>query len=118
MMELLAFEEQSVKLVIGGPGWTRTKTHYETLANTPSSSLKHQEVLRFLENDTAGTPLDDIYDFIDWCDRSPIISVSGRNFSIVNDAWRTEGGTKLLRLLQDNADMYKMRRHSNEIKVI
>ncbi len=113
MFELLAAEDASCKYVILGPGWTKTKTHYRTLAATPEDSPKHKEVLEFMSRENVGTPLDDIYFCIDWMDRQKILHVSGRNFSIVYDPWNKNDGKDLIQLLSNDDNMYKLRRSGN-----
>ena len=45
MFEFLAYEDQSTKYSIIGPGWTNTKTHLETLRNSKKSSKKASAIL-------------------------------------------------------------------------
>ena len=57
MFEFLAFEDNSTKYTIIGPGWTNTKTHYKTLENSKKDSKKYKDVKNFLKNPSTGTPL-------------------------------------------------------------
>ena len=115
MFELLAFEDQTTKYCIIGPGWTNTKTHYVTLENTDKNSNKYKEVSEFLRNPSNGTPLEDIASCIEWIDKQDPRLVSGRNFSVVHDQWRGQHTDQLLKTLGENHDMYKLRRSGNHI---
>tara|TARA_B100000212_G_C27336259_1_gene516970 strand:- start:143 stop:976 length:834 start_codon:yes stop_codon:yes gene_type:complete len=118
MFEFLAYEDKSTKYSIIGPGWTNTKTHYETLKNSKKSSKKYKEVEEFLKNPKRGTPLQDIVDCIEWIYAQEIKVVTGRNFSVVNDQWRGENTIDLINSLKNDDDMYKLRRSGNDIKFI
>ena len=50
----------------------------------------------------------------DWAIREKREIVSGRNFSVVDDAWSTE---TLRDLLQRDANLYKLRRFGNELQM-
>lgn len=113
MMELLAYEDQSTRYLILGPGWTDTKTHQITLANTPVGSKKHNEVNEFLKNPKDGTPLIDIYKCLRWLMTLDPKIVSGRNFSVVHDFWRVEYQALLEKVLASDANFYKLRRYGN-----
>jgi NAD(P)-dependent dehydrogenase (short-subunit alcohol dehydrogenase family) len=113
MVELLAFENSDTKFTIVGPGWTRTKTHLDTLKHSNPSSKKYQEVVEFLNDESRGTPLDDIFGCLNWIVQSKDCIVSGRNFSVVGDSWRQNERERLEALLVSDADMFKLRRHRN-----
>lgn len=114
MVELLAHEDESVRYLILGPGWTDTKTHQITLANTPVGSKKYNEVDNFIKNPANGTPLIDIYECLRWLmTLSPKI-VSGRNFSVVHDLWRVEYQNLLSEILLNDSNFYKLRRFGND----
>ena len=114
MFEFLAFEDKTTKYTIIGPGWTNTKTHFETLKHSEKSSKKYQDVSKFLENPSNATPLIDIVECIEWIDKQPSDVVSGRNFSVVNDHWRGVNMPKLVAKLQNDQNMYKLRRCGND----
>ncbi len=114
MFEFLAFEDKTTKYTIIGPGWTNTKTHFETLKYSEKSSKKYQEVSKFLENPINSTPLIDIVECIEWIDKQSSDVVSGRNFSVVNDHWRGDNMPKLVSKLQNDQNMYKLRRSGND----
>lgn len=109
MCELLDAENPALNAFIVGPGWTRTKTHYDIINDPGVSKEKYDETVRFLETQT-GTSLDDIYDCIRWCCAKGRKVAGGRNFSVVHDCWGEEALAS--QLLQD-PDMYKLRRHGN-----
>ncbi len=116
MFEFLAYEDNTTKYSIIGPGWTNTKTHYETLRFTKKSSKKHIEVSKFLKNPRNGTPLQEIVDCIEWIDKQDLEAVSGRNFSVVNDQWKGVHNLALINALKNDENMYKLRRSGNDKK--
>lgn len=109
MCELLDEENPDLNVFIVGPGWTRTKTHYEILSDPRVSHEKKRETEAFLESQQ-GTSMDDIYRGIEWMCSEGRAVAGGRNFSIVHDPWGTE---ELARELVKDPDMYKMRRSRN-----
>lgn len=109
MCELLAAENPELNVFIVGPGWTRTKTHYDVINDPTVSREKYEETVKFLESGT-GTSLDDIYDCISWLSQKEPAVGSGRNFSVVHDCW---GHDELAAQLVLDPDMYKLRRHGN-----
>lgn len=109
MCELLAAENPDLNVFIVGPGWTRTKTHYDVINDPTVSREKYEETLKFLESG-AGTSLDEIYDCIKWLSEQEPTVASGRNFSVVHDCW---GDDELAEQLRRDSDMYKLRRHGN-----
>ena len=115
MFEFLAFEDSSTKYTIIGPGWTNTKTHYVTLDNSDKDSKKYNEVKNFLKDPSNGTPLIDIAECIEWIDSQEISIVSGRNFSVVNDSWRGEKKNSLVKALENDPNLYKLRRSGNNL---
>lgn len=115
MFELMAHEDHSTKFSIIGPGWTYTKTHYETLKHCSPDSSKYKECAEFMSNPSNGTPLIDIFKCIEWIDSQTTQVVSGRNFSVVNDQWKEESVNKeLADALLNDVNMYKLRRYGNE----
>ena len=114
MIELLAHEDQSVRYLILGPGWTDTKTHQITLANTPIGSKKYNEVNAFIKNPVQGTPLIDIYKCLQWLMTLAPTIISGRNFSVVHDLWRDEYQNLLEEILAKDPNFYKLRRFGND----
>lgn len=109
MCELLDAENPDLNAFIVGPGWTRTKTHYDIINDPGVSKDKYEETVRFLETEK-GTSLDDIYDCIKWlCEKGRGVA-GGRNFSVVHDCW---GDEDLAEQLKQDPNMYKLRRHGN-----
>jgi NAD(P)-dependent dehydrogenase (short-subunit alcohol dehydrogenase family) len=109
MCELLDAENHDLNAFIVGPGWTRTKTHDEILADPSVSDEKKRETEAFLAGQQ-GTSMDDIYRCIEWlCSKGRKVA-GGRNFSVVHDRWGTE---ELARQLAIDNEMYKMRRSGN-----
>lgn len=107
--ELLDAEYPDINAFIVGPGWTKTKTHYDVINDPDVSPEKYEETVRFM-NTQKGTSLDDIYDCIKWlCERGKAVA-SGRNFSVVHDCW---GDDSLAEELLKCPDMYKLRRSGN-----
>lgn len=109
MCELLDAENPDLNVFIVGPGWTRTKTHYDVINDPHVSPEKYEETVRFLESGQ-GTSLDDIFECIKWlCEQGKQVA-GGRNFSIVHDCW---GDDELAKELLRDSSMYKLRRHGN-----
>lgn len=114
MVELLAHEDKATRYCIIGPGWTRSKTHSYMLKNLPKGDNRIELINKFLEVDNAGTSHQTICKFIDWCLGQDDSVITGRNFSIVNDAWQGESEPNLVNALKGDRDMFKLRRHRND----
>ena len=107
MCEFLDAENEDLNIFAVGPGLTKTKVHDIIYMN--SEGKKHEEALNFI-NSAGGTLMDDIYGCIRiLCEYGKV--ASGRNFSVVHDAWDTE---ELFTQLEHDNNMYKLRRHGNE----
>jgi len=115
MMELLAYEDPNSKYVIIGPGWTNTKTHQITLANTAPDSKRHRDVDGFLRDSSKGTTFDEIIGCLDWIYSLPLETVSGRNFSVVSDNWTGEIEPHLIEMLNKDSNIFKLRRYGNDV---
>src|SRR3989338_3103123 len=113
MCELLDAENPDLNVFIVGPGWTRTKTHQTILNDKEISKEKYDLTIDFLNN-KEGTPLKDIYDCIEWLRQEGKGVASGRNFSIVHDAWKEKAAEALAKELRHDPNMYKLRRHRND----
>lgn len=110
--ELLHVENEDLNVFIVGPGWTKTKTHYEILNSPYISKEKYHETLDFIRN-KQGTSMEDIFSCIDWlCNQGREVA-GGRNFSVVHDYWGTED---LADILKKDTNMYKLRRYRNNWK--
>jgi NAD(P)-dependent dehydrogenase (short-subunit alcohol dehydrogenase family) len=112
MCELLDAENPDLNTFIVGPGWTKTKTHDAILSDPHVSEAKRAETLQFLATQE-GTSMDDIYDSIRWLSNAGRTVAGGRNFSVVHDCW---GSTELATALENDPNMYKLRRHQNSWK--
>ncbi|HEU0072178.1 MAG TPA: SDR family NAD(P)-dependent oxidoreductase [Alphaproteobacteria bacterium] len=110
MCELLDDEAPDLKAFILGPGYLRTKIHDETLRAASMAGDNLGKTMKFLETD--GTPLQDIFDCLEWCTAQDRKVVGGRNFSVVHDPWRA-GGAALAASLKADPDRYKLRRAGN-----
>ncbi len=111
MTELLAAEIPSVKFVIVGPGWVKTKIH-ESILSQPllagESYLKTVE--KFKTNDF--TPMARVVDCCNTLIEGKTSAMTGRNFSVVFDRWEDKAlEGQLLR----HPDMYKLRRFGNDL---
>ena len=114
MCELLDAEIPSVRFVIVGPGWVKTKIHESTLtAGSRLAGDNFRRTVEMLESDNL-TPMDDVLDCCDWLIKSPREQISGRNFSVVYDSW---GSKELQSQLERDSDMYKLRRSGNDWKI-
>lgn len=113
MCELLDAEVRDTKFVILGPGWVKTKIHDSTIAAGPNAGDSFYQAMSRLENDN-WTPMATVLECCDWAVREKREIVSGRNFSVVDDAWSTE---TLRDLLQRDANLYKLRRFGNELQM-
>jgi NADP-dependent 3-hydroxy acid dehydrogenase YdfG len=109
--ELLDAEIKNTKFAIIGPGWVRTRIHNETInVGEVLAGDSYQTTLKHFENDDF-TPMNDVIDSIEWIISQPKRVVGGRNFSTVYDAW---GDDDLVKLLEDDNSMYKLRRSGND----
>lgn len=116
MCELLDAETRDVSFFIVGPGVVRTKIHRQTVEAGEKSGANYDRVVRFLGSSDPGTGHDDVFDCIQWCVEAGREVVGGRNISLVWDAWRN-GGKPLADALRNNADLYKLRRYGNDLRI-
>jgi short-subunit dehydrogenase len=110
MCELLDDENPDMNIFIIGPGWVKTKIHYQTLKAGDKAGKNYNKTKQFIAHGI-GTSMDDIYDCIERLIKAGKNISSGRNFSVVHDKWR---GDKLMQELRKNVNMYKLRRFKNE----
>ena len=113
MCEFIDAESKDLNIFIVGPGWTKTKVHQTILSDPNISRQKKEETIKFL-SENKGTPLQDIFDCIQWLREQGKSVAGGRNFSIVYDPWKKEKRELLVKELKQNPDMYKLRRHNNQ----
>lgn len=117
MCELLDSESSDTSFVIIGPGIVRTKIHEQTLRAPERSGANYRRVMDFLNSTTIGTTHADIYDCVRWCVDAGKAVVGGRNLSLVYDEWRNGGGA-LMRALEKDSSLYKLRRFGNDLRVV
>jgi len=113
MCELLDDENKDLNIFIVGPGFVRTKTHFETIRAGKNAGGNCYRVKAFLDSGDPGTPFRKIYESIRWLERQGRRISGGRNFSIVNDRF---GDKRLISDLKKDLNMYKLRRYRNEWK--
>jgi len=113
MCELLDAESPDTSFFIIGPGIVRTKIHEQTLRAPARSGANYRKVVDFLASPDPGTSHDDIYGCLRWCMAAGKRAVGGRNLALVHDAWR-DGGAELLRRLEADPNLYKLRRAGND----
>lgn len=107
--EILSTERPEVTAWTLGPGWVRTKTHAEVLARKDVSARKRQELLSFMASGSGAT-VDDVVHGINTLLAHPL-QARGRNFSLAGDLFESEA---LYDYLSEEADAFKLRRHSND----
>jgi len=115
MCELLDAESPDTSFFVIGPGIVRTKIHKQTLDARGRSGINLEKVVTFLGSTDPGTSHEDICSCLLWCVDSGKAVVGGRNIALAHDAWR-DGGASLSAALRSDADLYKMRRHGNNLK--
>lgn len=113
MCELLDAESPDTSFFIIGPGIVRTKIHEQTLREPVRSGQNYSKVVEFLQSGNPGTSHDDIHACLSWCLSAGKSVVGGRNIALAHDAWR-QGGTALMRQLEQDRNLYKLRRFGNE----
>lgn len=109
MCELLDAEVADTRFVIVGPGVVHTNIHQTTL-RAAGVGAGHTRAVEALAGRRC-TPMKDVLDCCDWVVDAPRQVVSGRNFSVAHDRWGTPA---LERLLLEDPEMYKLRRHRND----
>ena len=111
MCELLDAEIPDTRFVIVGPGWVKTKIHEATLKAGIRAGENYDKT-KYKISINEFTSMSEVLDCCDWLIRSPRNVISGRNFSVVFDMWGTE---ELSRKLTGDLDMYRLRRHGNDL---
>lgn len=112
MCEYLDAENNDLNIFIVGPGWTKTKIHKQILTDQSVAAKKFKETKEFMDT-KAGTSIEEIFECIEWLrDEGKVLS-GGRNFSVVYDPWRRNTRAQLIKALQADSGMYKLRRHGN-----
>lgn len=111
--ELISDETPDLHCVAIGTGWVASKIHEQTLAAGDAAGDNLAATRSFVAAQERGTPIFDIFDLIQWCFVRP--ETAGRNFSVVHDDWRN-GGERLASSLQQDQDMFRLRRSGNQHK--
>lgn len=111
MCELIDDENKNLNCFIVGPGFTKTKTHYETIKAGKKAGKNFLRVKKFMSKEN-GTSMKDIFNCILWGIKQGRNVVGGRNLSVVHDDWGTNSLKK--KLLKDS-NMYKLRRYKTII---
>lgn len=112
MCELLDSEYKNIQISIIGTGWVNTKIHQQTLSAGGMAGVNFDKTQEFIrEPENKGATLEDVGECIDWCLAAPREAVSGRNFSVIHDPWRSPD---FLRQLQSDPDLCKLRRKQNQ----
>lgn len=111
MTELLAAEVPDTRFSIVGPGWVDTPIHQQTLAAGARAGSALSATRDHLARSDF-TPMEDVVACCEWVLDRPASEVSGRNFSVVWDRW---GSPELARLLSEDPELGKLRRHGNEV---
>lgn len=107
MCEFLDAEIPDTRFVILGPGCVKTKIHEPTLRL--KTGAHYQKTLLRLQNNDC-TPMQQVIDSCTYLVTTPCRAVRGRNFSTAFDKW---GSADLEAALENDGDMYKLRRHAN-----
>ncbi len=110
MCELIDDEAEDVNIFILGPGFVKTKTHYETLRAGAKAENNLMRVESFMASSGGGTSFEDIYHCLEWSRKMGRNVVGGRNLSVVHDKW---GKDELANELRLDKNMYKLRRYRN-----
>jgi NAD(P)-dependent dehydrogenase (short-subunit alcohol dehydrogenase family) len=113
-VELLAAELPDCRFAIVGPGWVKTKIHESTLNANQRAGANYQRTLDKLSGNDC-VPMSRVVACCNWLVGAAADVVSGRNFSLVFDAW---GDPRLDELLRADAEMYKLRRAGNRQLVV
>ena len=112
MCEFLDAENKDMSVLIVGPGFTRTKIHNQILKGKAVARAKLLSTQKDLKDRQSST-LSDIFKCVDWLIHAEKNKVSGRNFSVAFDPWKSNP-KKLLKALKSDRDMYRLRRNKNE----
>lgn len=110
MCELLDAEIPDVWFMILGPGWVKTKIHESTIAAGPvKAGSNYQKTQMRLDGDE-WISMDRVIESCTWLATTQSRGVRGRNFSVANDRI---GSKQLEDALEENPNMYKLRRDNN-----
>jgi|APGre2960657505_1045072.scaffolds.fasta_scaffold54636_2 NAD(P)-dependent dehydrogenase (short-subunit alcohol dehydrogenase family) len=105
-MELLAAEYENCAFVSLGTGWIKSAIHNQTLEAGESAGSAFQETVRRFSEEDFGDPYL-ICEFISWMNEQPIRSISGLNFALQGDDWKSPSFSERISELPNN---FKLRR--------
>lgn len=111
--ELLDAEINDTKFTILGPGWVNTKIHKDTLESGTRAGRNFEKTVMKIKNNDMNS-IENVIDCINWVIESTKDVVGGRNFSVVNDLWRSN---KMTDFLLEDKDAYKLRRFKNDFVI-
>lgn len=110
MCEFLDAEISDANFSIVGPGWVKTKIHESTLkAGRERAGVNFDKTKDRLEG-TDWVPMDRVIECCTWIVTTQSNGVKGRNFSAAHDHFGTQ---ELEMALENDPDMYKLRRDKN-----
>ncbi len=109
-VELLDAEIENLKFTILGPGWVKTKIHYQTIKAKENAGVNYKYTLEMIKNPDKFNPMSKVISDVFKIISLPKKLVSGRNFSSVYDDFSSEN-LKKLQLI--DKDFYKLRRNLN-----
>ena len=111
--ELLDFEYEDYKFTCLGPGWVESKIHNSTIEAGLKAGTNFEKT-RMMRARSLMNSMSDVIECCNWVVESEKSVVGGRNFSVVHDSWRS---SRLYFELQNNSEIYKLRRFGNELKI-
>ncbi|MES2121153.1 MAG: SDR family oxidoreductase [Chlamydiota bacterium] len=110
MCEFLDAEISDTHFSIVGPGWVKTKIHESTLkAGRERAGINFDTTRDRLEG-TDWVLMDRVVECCTWIVTTASNGVKGRNFSVAHDHFGTR---ELEKALENDPDMYKLRRNKN-----
>ena len=108
--ELIDFEMKNINCSIIGPGVVKTKLHNSTFINKKFAGENFKKIKKKL-NGPNSVPISRVVKCIEWILKQNKKVISGRNISLVHDAW---GSTQIVGALSKDNNLYKLRRFGNE----
>jgi NAD(P)-dependent dehydrogenase (short-subunit alcohol dehydrogenase family) len=109
--ELLDAELPDVRFAILGPGWVKTKIHAETLRAGDSASAGAATRTQEKYEADDFVPMEQVVACCHWLEAAPRAVIGGRNFSAAHDFRDVQ---HLTNTLQNQPDMFKLRRSGND----
>ncbi len=105
--ELLAAEYEHCAFVSLGTGWIRSAIHSQTIEAGESAGEAYIETTRRINEGDFGDP-NLICDFILWMNSQPSKSISGLNFALQGDNWKSIGFSERISKYPDNFKLRKL----------